>query len=117
MASILRLVPKVDSQSSWTWDDDIKPILQNPEKYSFNEVVGKLKDNISAWDDEDRNAQRRQAIWILILIAYYLGKGEQEHGEIILDLVYEWDFQDDLFHEQNVSVFRRSMGYATEGRT
>ncbi len=96
MASIAGLVPKIKGQSDYEWDK-IKPVLRNPEKYNLESIIDKLESNISSWNDEKRDRQRRQCIWILCLLLFREGWDNSENRQRVLDLVQEWDIDESVF--------------------
>lgn len=96
MASIAGLVPKIKGQSDYEWDE-IKPVLRNPEKYNLESIIDKLESNISSWNDEKRDRQRRQCIWILCLLLFREGWDNSENRQRVLDLVQEWDIDESVF--------------------
>ena len=96
MASIAGLVPKIKGQSDYEWDE-IKPVLRTPEKYNLESIIDKLESNISSWNDEKRDRQRRQRIWILCLLLFREGWDNSENRQRVLDLVQEWDIDESVF--------------------
>ena len=99
MASIVKLVPKVKGQSDYEWDNTFKPMLRNPGNYSLENIISKLKSNITSWDDEKRDRQRRQCIWILCVLLFHEGWDNPGNRERVLDLVNEWDIDEAVFYE------------------
>ena len=95
MSNILQFVPKLKCQSSYRWDE-IKTILENHESYSFDEIINKLKDIVLYWDDDKQNQQRRQCIWVLILLADARGR---KNASPILSLMREWGIDEAIFYE------------------
>lgn len=95
MSNILQFVPKLKCQSSYRWDE-IKRILEIHEIYSFDEIINILKDIVLYWDDDKQNQQRRQCIWILILLA---DAKEQKNTSEILSLMREWGIDEAIFYE------------------
>ena len=96
MASIAGLVPKIKGQSDYEWDE-IKPVLRNPKNYTLEDIIDKLESNISSWNDEKRDRQRRQRIWILCLLLFREGWDNSENRQRVLDLVQEWDIDESVF--------------------
>lgn len=99
MASIAGLVPKLESQGDYTWNERFKPILREPGKYSLSEIIDKLESNITSYDDERRQSERRQVIWILALLLFHQDMDTQENRDRVLDLVNEWDIDEAVFLE------------------
>lgn len=99
MASIAGLVPKIKDQSDYTWDNEIKPMLRNPGNYSLEEIISKLENNIYSWNDERRDRERRQVIWILCVLLFHEGWDNPGNRERVLDLVNEWDIDESVFYE------------------
>lgn len=99
MASIAGLVPKIKGQSDYTWDNEMKPLLRSPDKYSLEELISKLEGNITSWDDERRDMERRQCIWILTLLLFRYGWNTTDNRERVIDLVNEWDIDEAIFYE------------------
>ena len=99
MASIAGLVPKLESQGDYTWDSYFKPVLREPGKYSLSEIISKLESNITWYDEERKQAERRQVIWILALLLFHQGWDTHENRERVLDLVNEWDIDESVFLE------------------
>lgn len=99
MASIVKLVPKVKGQSDYEWDNTFKPMLRNPGNYSLENIISKLKSNITSWDDEKRDRQRRQCIWILCVLLFHEGWDNYSNRQQTLSLVREWGIDEAIFHE------------------
>lgn len=97
MASIERLVPKAKGQGDWTWEH-IKPVLSNPDALSFDSIFRTVTGNVSSYGD-DRDRQRRQAIWIFCVLLFHEGRDNYSDRQRVLGLVHQWDIDEAIFHE------------------
>lgn len=104
MASIVGLVPKFKNQGDYAWDQ-IEAVLRTPEKYSFDDIIDELKNKIFSgifsifWDDNERDKQRRQCIWILCVLLFHEGWDNLQNRKRVLNIMHEWEIDQAIFYE------------------
>ena len=99
----------VSGQSSDNWQT-VKDVIQNPDQFSNSRNIGaiieKLDRNIQnrCWFDEQRNKERRQAIWLLSQVLFWNGWDNSQNRQRVINIVNQWNIDQAIFYEMKDTV-------------
>lgn len=95
----------VSGQGSDNWQT-VAEIFQNPERFSsyhdIGRIIEKLDKNMSVstfWDDLQLAKERRQALWVLVVVLFWSGWDNYENRQRVLNVVRQWEIDEAIFHE------------------
>lgn len=96
-------VSRVSNQSSENWQI-IREIIRNPGQFSSNhdisgiiERLGKMLDSVSIIGQLRK--ERRQAVWVLVIVLFVHGWDTPENRQEVLNIISEWKVDEAIFYE------------------
>ena len=95
MASIKVWVPRIKSQDDYDWGK-LKNIFQSPNK-DFHVVIKQLEERMSC-NEEKRQVERRQAVWILVSQLNDEWISDEKRGALLYQL-NQWNIDKSVFYE------------------
>lgn len=94
---------RVSGQNSGNWQI-IKEIFQKPGQFSSSHdismIIEKLCGNLrSVYDQVQRDKERRQALWVLVVVLSRNGWDNSENRQKVLNVMRQWEIDEAVFHE------------------
>ncbi len=96
-------VSRVSNQSAENWQT-IREIIRSPGQFSSNhdiseiiERLDKMLDSVSVL--EQRSKERRQALWVLVIVLFVQGWDTPENRQEVLNIMNEWKVDQVIFYE------------------
>ena len=103
---------RVSGQDSDNWQTVVE-IFQKPEQFSsshdISRIIEKLNENMSKsllcfLDDSQRGKQRRQALWVLVVVLFGNGWDNSENRQKVLNVMRQWEIDEAIYHEMKDTV-------------
>ena len=109
--SVSITISRVSGQDSDNWQT-AKDVFQNPDQFSnsrnISAIIEKLENNLSlqCWfDDEQRDKEHRQAIWLLSQILFWDGwDNNPQNRQRVINIVNKWGIDLSVFYEMKDTV-------------
>ncbi|MBQ9434046.1 MAG: hypothetical protein IJU26_07510 [Synergistaceae bacterium] len=103
---------RVSGQDSDNWQTVVE-IFQKPEQFSsshdISRIIEKLNENMSKsllcfLDDSQRGKQRRQVLWVLVVVLFGNGWDNSENRQKVLNVMRQWEIDEAIYHEMKDTV-------------
>ncbi|MBR1657916.1 MAG: hypothetical protein IJ697_05565 [Synergistaceae bacterium] len=97
-------ISSVSGQSSDNWQT-VRDVFQNPDQFSnsrnISAIIEKLERNIQnrCWFDEQRDKERRQAMWLLSIVLFVYGWDNSQNRQRVINIAHKWNIDQTVFYE------------------